>query len=194
MKKFKAIYSLGALLALVLIATGCDQDMRNQPKYRTYRPSEFFEDGRSERQLVEGTVARGFLRDDELLYTGKINGKAADQFPFEMTQKVLERGRERYRIYCSVCHDATGSGLGMIVRRGFQQPPSFHTDQLRNQPAGHFFDVMTNGFGVMSDYSAQITPEDRWAIAGYIRVLQLSQNAKLSDMPAAEQQALMRKN
>lgn len=174
--------------------TGCDQDMRNQPKYRTYRPSEFFEDGRSQRPPVEGAVPRGYLKEDELLHTGKINGKVADQFPFEMTKEVLLRGRERYQIYCSVCHDATGEGLGMIVRRGFKQPPSFHTDQLRNMPAGHFFDVMTNGFATMSDYAAQITPEDRWAIAGYIRVLQLSQHAKLADVPASEQQTLLRKN
>ena len=168
--------------------------MRNQPKYRTYRSSAFFQDGRSERPLVEGAVPRGFLREDELMYTGKINGQPADEFPFEITKQVLERGRERYRIYCSVCHDSTGSGLGMIVRRGFKQPPSFHTDQLRKMPAGHFFDVMTHGFGAMSDYAAQITPEDRWAIAGYIRVLQLSQHAKLSDVPAAEQQALIKGN
>jgi cytochrome c len=190
----KSVYSVSILLVILAFATGCDQDMRNQPKYRTYRPSEFFEDGRSQRPPVEGAVPRGFLKEDELLYTGKINGKLSDQFPFEMTKERLLRGRERYRIFCSVCHDATGEGLGMIVRRGFKQPPSFHTDPLRNMPTGHFFDVMTNGFGTMADYAAQITPEDRWAIAGYIRVLQLSQHAKLTDVPVSEQQALLRKN
>jgi cytochrome c len=164
--------------------------MQVQPRYNPYDPSAFFDDGRSVRPLVPGTVARGQLRLDELLYTGKINGKEADEFPFPITKGDLERGRDRYNIYCTPCHDFTGSGRGMIVLRGFPQPPSFHMDRLRQAPAGHFFDVMTNGLGVMYSYAARITPEDRWRIAAYIRALQLSQGATLGDVPAAQRQTL----
>ncbi|HXN63946.1 MAG TPA: cytochrome c [Candidatus Acidoferrales bacterium] len=176
--------------ALVLLLGGCRRDMQVQPRYNPYDPSAFFDDGRSVRPLVPGTVARGQLRLDELLYTGKINGKEAEEFPFPITKADLERGRDRYNIYCTPCHDFTGSGRGMIVLRGFPQPPSFHMDRLRQAPAGHFFDVMTNGLGVMYSYAARITPEDRWRITAYIRALQLSQGATLGDVPAAERQTL----
>jgi mono/diheme cytochrome c family protein len=165
--------------------------MHIQPKYNPFDPSNFFGDGRSERPAVPGTVARDHLRTDELLYTGRVNGELADSFPFPITRSVLERGRERYNIYCSPCHDYTGSGRGMVVQRGFPPPPSYHIERLVKAPAGHFFDVMTNGYGTMYNYAARVTPEDRWAIAAYIRALQLSQHSKLEDVPAQEREHLM---
>jgi len=175
----------GALLFAVCL-TGCRQDMQDQPKYIPLRPSSFFADGRSERPLVEGTVARGHLDADTAFYTGKIGDKPVDAFPFPITREVLNRGQERYNIYCSPCHDRLGYGNGMIARRGFNHPPpqSYHIDRLRQAPVGYFFDVITNGLGAMPDYAAQIEPRDRWAIVAYVRVLQLSQNASLNDVPA----------
>jgi cytochrome c len=158
--------------------------MQVQPRYNPYDASSFFDDGRSVRQPVPGTVARGHLRLDELLYTGKVDGKDADVFPFPITRADLERGQRQYNIYCSPCHDYTGSGRGMIVLRGFPQPPSFHMDRLRQAAVGHFVDVITNGLGVMYPYNDRITPEDRWRIAAYIRALQLSQNSTVADVPA----------
>jgi hypothetical protein len=173
------------VLALVILA-GCRQDMHDQPRFKPLRPSPFFEDGRSARPLVPGTVARGQLRTDEHFYAGKSAGKAVDAFPFPVTRDVLERGRERYNIYCAPCHDRVGNGEGMVVRRGFRRPPSFHIDRLAQAPAGHFFDVITQGFGAMADYAAQVPPRDRWAIVAYIRALQLSQRASLADVPPGE--------
>jgi mono/diheme cytochrome c family protein len=174
----------------MLFAFGCRLDMHLQPKYKPDQPSTFFQDGRGDRPEVPGTVARGHLRTDELLYTGRVNGKALDQFPFPITPQVLARGQERYNIYCSPCHDYTGSGNGMIVQRGFPPPPSYHTERLRQAPAGHFFEVMTDGYGTMFSYAGRITPEDRWAIVAYIRALQLSQHATVNDVPAEERQIL----
>jgi Cytochrome C oxidase, cbb3-type, subunit III len=185
--RWRGVACLGAIAMLV---AGCRLDMHVQPKYLPYEPTNFFGDGRSERQPVAGTVARGHLRLDELLYTGKENGVLADKFPFPITRADLERGRERYNIYCTPCHDYAGTGDGMIVQRGFPPPPSFHIDRLRNAPAGHYFDVMTNGFGAMYNYAARIEPEDRWRIAAYVRVLQLSRHATVEDVPAAERQKL----
>jgi hypothetical protein len=182
---------LALLGALAMLLSGCRLDMHIQPKYLPYEPSKFFADGRSERQPVPGTVARGHLRLDELLYTGKENGVVSNRFPFPITRADLERGRERFNIYCTPCHDYTGSGNGMIVQRGFPQPPSYHILRLRQAPVGHFFEVMTNGFGAMYSYEARIQPEDRWRIAAYIRVLQLSEDAALQDVPEAERQKLM---
>jgi hypothetical protein len=181
---------LACLGALSLLVAGCRLDMHLQPKYLPYDPSTFFDDGRSARQPVPGTVARGHLRLDELLYTGKENGVLADKFPFLITRADLERGRERFNIYCTPCHDYTGSGHGMIVQRGFPPPPSYHIDRLRNAPVGHFFDVITNGLGSMYSYAARVEPEDRWRIAAYIRVLQLSRHSKPEDVPAAEREKL----
>jgi mono/diheme cytochrome c family protein len=174
-----------ALGVLAAAAFGCRQDMFNQPKLRPLQASTFFADGRASRPLPEDTVARGGLHADELLYTARIGGAVADQFPFPVTAQVLDRGQERFNIFCSPCHGRLGAGNGMIVQRGFKQPPSFHSDRLRQAPAGHFFDVMTNGFGVMYDYRSRIVPEDRWAIAAYIRALQLSQHASVDDLDAA---------
>ena len=176
-----------ALVAVAALGTlGCRLDMHTQPKYKSDDPSTFFPDGRANRPEVADTVARGHLRSDELLYTGRVNGVVAERFPFPITRQVLERGRARYNIYCSPCHDYTGSGRGMIVQRGFPPPPSYHLDRLRRAPAGHFFEVMTDGYGAMYSYAGRITPEDRWAIVAYIRALQRSQHATLDDVPAAE--------
>ena len=166
--------------------SGCRQDMHDQPKYIPLRESAFFNDDRSARPLVEGTVARGHLRDDELLYTGKAHGEDAAVFPFAVTADVMGRGQERFNIYCSPCHGRTGQGDGMVVRRGYRRPPSLHQDRLRSAPAGHFFDVITNGFGAMPDYAAQVRAEDRWAIIAYVRALQLSEHATVADVPAGE--------
>jgi mono/diheme cytochrome c family protein len=164
--------------------------MHNQPKYIPLRDSEFFANGSSARPLPSDTVARGTLEDDAAFYTGKMNGALVTELPIPLTQAVLDRGEQRFDIYCSPCHDRTGSGDGMIVRRGYKQPPSYHIDRLRQAPIGHFFDVMTNGFGAMPDYRAQIQPRDRWAIAAYIRALQLSQHAAASDVPAEDRAKL----
>ncbi len=178
-----------ALAAAALLA-GCRQDMHDQPKFKPLRESDFFGDHRSARPLVEGTVARGHLDTDELLATGKVNGQDAAEFPWPVTSEAMARGRERYDIFCSPCHDRTGSGDGMIVRRGYRRPPSFHLERLRQAAVGHFFDVITNGFGAMPDYRAQVPVPDRWAIAAYIRALQASQHATLDAVPPAEREKL----
>jgi cytochrome c553 len=179
-------FALGCLGAAALLLSGCRLDMHIQPKYLPYEPTDFFGDGRSERPPVPGTVARGQLRLDELMFTGRENGVVADKFPFPITKADLDRGRERYNVYCTPCHDYSGTGRGMIVQRGFPQPPSYHIQRLRDAPAGHFFEVMTNGFGAMYSYAARVEPADRWRIAAYIRVLQLSRNAKIDDVPESE--------
>jgi mono/diheme cytochrome c family protein len=160
--------------------------MFDQPKVRPLQASTFFADGRASRPLPEDTVARGDLRGNELLYTGRVHGEVVDAFPFPVTKEVLDRGEQRFDIFCSPCHGRTGYGDGMIVQRGFKAPPSFHSDRLRQAPAGHFFDVITNGFGVMYDYRSRVPVEDRWAIAAYIRALQLSQHASAADLDAAK--------
>jgi mono/diheme cytochrome c family protein len=160
--------------------------MHDQPKYIPLRQSTFFNDARSARPIVEGTVARGQLRDDELMYTGKVKGEDAAIFPMAVDAQLMARGQERFNIYCSPCHGRTGQGDGMVVLRGYRRPPSFHQDRLRSAPVGHFFDVMTNGFGAMPDYAGQIKVQDRWAIAAYIRALQLSEHATLADVPPAD--------
>jgi mono/diheme cytochrome c family protein len=159
--------------------------MHDQPKYIPLRQSTFFADQRSARPLIAGTVARGQLHDDPLLYTGKVNGADTTVFPFPIDDKVMARGQERFNIYCSPCHGRTGQGDGMIVQRGYRKPPTYHQDRLREAPVGHFFDVITNGFGAMPDYAAQVSVRDRWAIAAYIRALQLSEHATMNDVPPA---------
>jgi Cytochrome C oxidase, cbb3-type, subunit III len=185
-----AVLALG--LAVLVLASACGRrmDMYDQPRYKTMRASSFFDDGKSARELVPGTVPRGFLDEDRHLYHGMVNDTTfATTFPMPVTRDVLLRGQQRFNIYCTPCHDYVGSGRGMVVRRGFKQPPSFHQDRLRNAPVGYLFDVMTNGFGAMSGYASQVPVLDRWAIAAYIRALQYSQNAKLAELPPAEQQA-----
>ena len=178
--------SLTIVVFLAVAGSGCRQDMHDQPKYTPLRESAFFSDARSARTPVEGTVARGLLRDDELLYGGKLNGEDAAVFPFRVDAPVMTRGEERFNIYCAPCHSRTGEGDGMVVLRGYRRPPSFHQERLRDAPVGHFFDVITNGFGAMPDYASQIKPADRWAIVAYIRALQLSEHAILADVPPAD--------
>jgi mono/diheme cytochrome c family protein len=172
------------VLALAAATVACRQDMHDQPKFIPLRPSTFFDDGRSARPLADGTVARGQLDDDAAFYTGKgPDGKPLDAFPFPVTKEIVERGQERFNIYCTPCHGRLGNGDGMIVRRGFRRPPSYHIDRLRAVPNGYLYDVISKGFGAMPDYAAQIAPADRWAIVSYIRALQLSQNASVKDAP-----------
>ena len=185
--------SLLLVSALALLAA-CRQDMHDQPRYRPYAQSNFFPDGKSARPLVANTVARGWLREDPVMYKGKVS-KASDAgfvttLPMPVTKALLERGHERFNIYCSPCHDQLGRGNGMIVQRGYKQPPSYHTDKMRQQPVGYFFDVISNGFGVMPSYANRVPVEDRWAIAAYIRVLQFSQNASEADVPVSERTLL----
>ena len=180
------IIKMGCLAICLIFMLGC-QEMYDQPRYEPLEESTFFEDGRSSRPLVPGTVGRGQRFADEHLYAGKSGGTVVDSFPFPITRAVLDRGRERYNIYCSPCHDRVGNGQGMVVRRGFRRAASFHTDRLREIPVGYFFEVITHGFGAaMPDYAMQISAKDRWAIVAYIRALQLSQQATLADVPAAE--------
>lgn len=217
LQKFRAFGLLLLTAHCLLLTSSCRQDMQDQPKYITYRASGFFRDGLSSRPLVEGTVARGFLRADKEFYTGKKSnaggasklatvqtsaapqpGRPApnagstatsgsgsqlvlypddvDTFPFAITMDTMNRGQQRYQIFCAVCHGGTGNGDGLVVRRGFRLPPTYHSDQMRQAPVGHYFDVITNGWGAMPSYAAQISPADRWAIIAYIRALQLSQH------------------
>jgi mono/diheme cytochrome c family protein len=177
--------------ALVLIAsTGCRQDMHDAPRYDPLEASPVLTGGASAQPLVPGTVPRGRRGDDELLETGKVGGQPATMFPFAITRADLDRGEERFNIYCSPCHDRRGEGNGVVVQRGFRSPPSYHIDRLRDAPPGYFFDVITNGFATMQDYRAQITVADRWRIVAYVRALQLSHNATTADVPAEELQKL----
>jgi mono/diheme cytochrome c family protein len=179
------------LATLILVAAvGCRQDMHDQPKYTPYQPAPFFVDQRSQRPPVEGTVPRGYLREDELLETGKINGEVASVFPFPIDEATLQRGRGRYDIYCSPCHSRTGDGSGMVVERGYRRPPSLHIDRLRSAPPGYIFDLITNGFGAMPDYASELRVRDRWAVAAYIRALQLSQYAPVTELPSDARGAL----
>jgi mono/diheme cytochrome c family protein len=175
---------LGVTALLLVAVAGCRQDMHDQPKVRPLRESEIFADRRSARPLVPGTVARGTLREDTVLYTGKAGKDFVTEIPVKVSAVLLERGQTQYQVFCSPCHGRTGRGDGMIVQRGFRKPSSYHVDRLRQIPIGYFYDVVTNGFGAMSDYAAQVTPEDRWAIAAYVRALQLSQYAPAADVPA----------
>jgi len=198
-------YACLLVTAFCLLAAGCGVrfDMQDQPRYKVYKKSDFFKDGRSSRDLPEGTVARGLLKDDKALYTGKIDNpdpnvqvqtttdatgntlvssfpNDIDQFPMPVTKELVDRGQDRFNIYCIVCHGPVGAGDGMIVRRGFSKPPTYHDDRLRNAPVGHFFDVISNGWGKMNGYAAQVSVADRWAIVSYIRTLQVSQDPTLT--------------
>jgi mono/diheme cytochrome c family protein len=189
------------LLPFAFLLSACRQDMHDQPKYTTFKPSTFFEDGKSERSLVDGTVPRRNLRDDASLSDGDSNGGRTLRIdlaseptdlskvitpPIRVTEEVLNQGQERFNISCSPCHGRAGDGNGMVAQRGFRRPPSYHIDRLREAPIGHFYDVVTNGFGAMPSYADQVEPRDRWAIAAYIRALQLSRNATLADVPPEE--------
>ena len=179
--------SVTVLLACIGLLSACRLDMQIQPRVEPLSDSTFFSDHRGARPLVEGAVARGELRADTYFYTGKIGSTDGDYMPFPVTREVLERGRQRYNIYCSPCHSPLGDGNGFIPSRGFsRRPPSYHIPRLEKAPLGYFFDVMTNGYGIMLDYSSQVSPRDRWAIVAYIRALQLSQNATRADVPAGQ--------
>jgi len=174
-----------ALLILSAVLTAaCRQDMHDTPRYDPLEASTFFADGQAARPFVVNTVARGQLREDDHLYRGRLNGELANVFPMPVTAAVMARGQERFNVFCSPCHGPTGAGNGMIVQRGFRAPPSMHEERLRTAPVGYYFDVMTNGFGAMQDYASQVPVADRWAIAAYIRALQLSQRATIDDVPA----------
>ena len=179
-----------ACAALALLVAGCRQKMTDQPRYEAYEGSSFFADGRSMRPPVEGAIARGALDLTGVHGTGKQDGKFVAEIPIEVERATVLRGRERFNIYCAPCHDQTGSGRGMIVLRGYPPPPSFHTQALRQAPAGQLFDVITNGYRQMPDYAAQVPVDDRWAIVAYIRALQLSQHATLDDVPADQRAKL----
>jgi mono/diheme cytochrome c family protein len=181
-----------ALLAATTLVAGCRQDMHDAPRYEPYEKSDFFPDKRSSRPLVAGTIARGHLREDTPAATGKVAGGFVATSPVPVTLALVQRGRQRYDIYCSPCHGVAGDGDGMIVKRGYKQPTSYHDPRLRNERAGYFFDVMTRGFGQMPDYAAQVSPKDRWAIVAYIRALQLSQHASVGDLTKVERERLDR--
>ncbi len=180
-----------ALGVAVFCLAGCYQKMSNQPKYQPLEASPFFDDGRASRPPIPGTVARGHANVDEAFYTGRLGGELLRKLPIHVDRQLLLRGRERYNIYCTPCHDQVGNGQGMVVQRGFPRPPSFHEKRLREEvPVGHFFEVITMGFGKMASYAGQVPVRDRWAIVSYIRALQLSQHATLQDLPAVELQKL----
>ncbi len=187
------------MISVVSLAVGCRYDMQDQPRYKPFKKSDFFSDNKAMRQLPEGTVARGYLRENKAFYQGKkenadTNAQATtataasgntvvtsfpdaiEKNPLPITRELLDRGEERYKIFCGVCHGQVGNGDGMIVRRGYPKPPTYNDDRLRNAPDGHFFDVITNGWGKMNSYASMVPPEDRWAIVAYIRALQISQN------------------
>lgn len=183
-------------LAAVLCASawigGCRQDMHDQPKLKPLAESKFFRDGRASRGIIEGTVARGQMTTDSARFTGKVGGVEVAEFPFPITRADIRRGQERFNIFCSPCHSRLGDGQGMIVKRGFRQPASYHTDKLRQAPVGHLFDVVTNGFGAMPPYASRIPVDDRWRIIAYVRALQLSHMGTPADVPAERREEMDR--
>lgn len=184
---------IAVVVCALLFLAGCRQDMHNQPKYRPLQASTLFADGMSARPAIEGTVPRGALNADEPLFTGKDYGVTVTEMPFAITAADLDRGQQRYNIFCAPCHDQSGNGRGMVVQRGYRQPPSFHIDRMKQAAPGYLFDVITNGFGAMPDYKAQIDARDRWRIIAYVKALQMSPGAAAPDaadsvpLPAAPQ-------
>ena len=187
------VQALAVLLPclLALAVSGCRQKMADQPYYKALDPSTVFADNRSERPVVENTVARGRMRDDSILFTGMVNRDPVSTLPVALTPELLRRGRERFNIYCATCHGLAGNGDGMIVQRGYPRPTAYTDDRLLTSPIGHFYDTMTNGWARMPAYRELIGVHDRWAIAAYVRVLQLSQHARLEDVPEAERRRLI---
>lgn len=179
-----------ALLFLAVFLTACRQDMQDQPRYKPLQRSAFFPDGRSARPLIAGTIARGHLTTNAALYAGKRNGEYIADAPLPVNAELLARGHDRYDIYCSPCHSRAGDGRGMAALRGVKYPPSFHSERLRTVPDGYLYEVITNGYGAMPDYSYQLDVHDRWAVTEYVRVLQFSQNANISELDEADRQAL----
>jgi mono/diheme cytochrome c family protein len=188
MKNKSSLLAAAFLCSLGLSGCGYTlrQDMANQPRQNPLSPASIFQDGRSERPIVDNTVARGVVEEDALF-----TPKDSNAFPLPLTQELLARGQDRYNIFCSPCHGLQGDGQGMVTMRGMKHPPTYHQDRVRNEPNGYFFDVITNGFGAMNGYSAQLTPHDRWAIVAYVRALQLSRNAHAGELPANLREKLM---
>ncbi len=184
--KMRVVVAVIALMA----AAGCRQDMHDAPRYEAFEASASFADGRASRSAPTGTVARGWLREDEALYTGKVNGEMVDQYPFAISAADLSRGQQRFNIYCTPCHGRLGDGQGMVVQRGLRQAASYHQDRLRQEKLGYFYGVIANGFGAMQGYAEQIPVRDRWLIVAYVRTLQLSQHASINDVPADRRGAL----
>ena len=180
----KRVAGFLVVIALAVVIAACRQDMHDGPRYEAYEASTSFPDGRASRTPPTGTVARGWLREDEALYTGKVNGQLVDTIPFVVSHADLKRGQERFNIYCTPCHGRIGDGQGMVVQRGLRQAASYHQDRLRQERIGYFFDVITNGFGAMQGYAEQVPVRDRWLIAAYVRALQFSQYATVNDVPA----------
>jgi mono/diheme cytochrome c family protein len=178
------------LLVSLVLSASCRQDMHDAPRYDPLEASPVLMKGSSAQPLIAGTVPRGFLNADEHLSAGRVNGKTAETFPFPISRADLDRGEQRFNIYCSPCHGKTGEGNGMVVQRGYKQAASYHVDRLRQVPVGYLFDVISNGFGAMPDYRMQIVPEDRWRVVAYIRALQLSHNARTTDVPPGELEKL----
>ena len=185
-------HASAVLIATMAPTLACRLDMHDQPRYKPLAKSDFFDDQRAARPLVPGTVARGHLQEDPVFDTGKAGTEFTPVLPMPVTMDLLRRGQLQFQAYCSPCHGRTGRGDGMVVQRGFKKPPSFHVDRLRQTPVGYFYDVITNGFGAMSDYAAQVPPRDRWAIVAYVRALQLSQHAPIDDVPADKRAELER--
>jgi mono/diheme cytochrome c family protein len=183
-------FCLSAAVLAFLALAACRQDMQDQPRYRPLAQSDFFTDHRSARPRIEGTVARDHLRIDEARYTGKIAGEDIDQFPIPINKADIERGQTRFNIYCSPCHGRIGDGNGMVVLRGYRQAATFYSDKLMRAPVGHFFDVITNGFGAMPSYASRIVPDDRWRVIAYIRALQLSESASVNVVPPDQRRSL----
>ena len=181
LKLFKKLMMLTTMAVFAL--GGCRQQMADQPHQRPLEPNNFFDDGMASRPVVPGTVARAGRERNDQQFNGRVDGKLVDAFPFEVTMEVLARGQERYEIFCTPCHDRLGTGQGMIVRRGFTPARSFHEPRLREAPAGHFFEIMTQGFGPMPSYANQLSEHDRWAVIAYIRALQFSRNVRLNQLP-----------
>lgn len=178
-------WALLGILALLPLA-GCRQDMQDEPRFKPLAESDFYPDLRSARDPMPGTIARGQFHEDTYFYTGMVGNKPGDYMPFPVTEEVLDRGRQRFDVFCTPCHSRMGDGNGTVVQRGYSQPPSYHTDRLRKAPLGYFFTVITNGYGAMPDYAAQIPARDRWSIVAYIRALQLSQDATMADVPPGQ--------
>jgi len=191
-REMQRALGVALLVAGVAGATACRQDMHDAPRFEPLEKSDFYDDHRSERPLIEDTVPRGWLMADDAYATGKVSGQFVAELPaaVPLSLDLLKRGENRFNIYCSPCHGRTGEGNGIVVQRGYKQPPSYFDGRLRAQPIGYFYDVISHGFGAMPDYAAQIQPQDRWAVAAYIRALQVSRHANVADLPAADRPKL----
>lgn len=180
----KFLKSLVSLWLAMIVLCGCRQDMHNQPRYKPLAASDFFPDGRSARPVIPDTVARGGMRLDEVRFTGFRGQNEATEFPFPITKADLNRGQDRFNIYCTPCHGRLGDGQGLVVKRGFKAPPAYTSDRVMKAPIGHYFDVVTNGFGAMPSYASRVGVDDRWRVIAYVKALQLSQGASLADVPS----------